>query len=196
MSLFESINFLSPAMILIIIPLLALIIIGFIRSGSTGAVTYTGLEYLKIKKTATGVNRKYLRTLLLLILIIGLGILWANPVTYSSNPIFGSATQVTTKQFVVVFDISPSMNLVMGEVTEEKKRGLTVNDEGVSKYEVAREALFGFLQQFSGNSFGLILFSTEAFLARWPTVETQNKFLEVLDESLRRGSGSQLDQYR
>jgi hypothetical protein len=195
MSLFESINFLSPAMILIIIPLLALIIIGFIRSGSTGAVTYTGLEYLKIKKTATGVNRKYLRTLLLLILIIGLGILWANPVTYSSNPIFGSATQVTTKQFVVVFDISPSMNLVMGEVTEEKKRGLTVNDEGVSKYEVAREALFGFLQQFSGNSFGLILFSTEAFLARWPTVETQNKFLEVLDESLRRGSGSQLEAY-
>ncbi|MGY8814815.1 MAG: vWA domain-containing protein [Gammaproteobacteria bacterium] len=195
MPLFESINFVSPVMILIVIPLLALIILGFIKSGQTGAVTYTGLEYLILKKTTTGVNRKHIRTMLLLIMVVGLGVLWANPVTYSSNPIFGSATQVTTKQFVVVFDISPSMNLVMGEVTEEKKRGLTVNDEGVSKYEVAREALFGFLEQFVGNSFGLILFSTEPFLARWPTVETQNKFLEVLDESLRRGSGSQLEAY-
>jgi len=195
MPLIESINFSSPAMILMIIPLLALIILGLKSSGKTGEISYTGLEYLKLNKKSTGVNKKNIRTILLIILIFGLGILWANPVTYSSNPIFGSATQVTTKQFVVVFDMSPSMNLVMGEVTEEKKRGLTVNDEGVSKYEVAREALFGFLEQFSGNSFGLILFSTEPFLARWPTVETQNKFLEVLDESLRRGSGSQLEAY-
>ena len=140
-------------------------------------------------------RRKHLRTILYLVLISGLGLLWINPVTYSTNPVFGGATQINKKQFMVVFDISPSMNLTMGEVTEEKKRGLTVNDEGVTKYEVARNALFGFLQRFKGNAFGLILFSTESFLARWPTTETQYRFIEVLDESLRRGSGSQLEAY-
>ena len=195
MSIISSISFVSPIMILIMVPFIVFIAVGMISTRKIGAVPYTGLEYLKSKKNITGVKRKYIRSTLILILIVGFGILWANPVTYSSNPIFGGAEQVTKKQFIVVFDMSPSMNLTMGVVTEEKKRGLTVNDEGISKYEVAREALFGFLERFSGNSFGLILFSTEPFLARWPTIETQNKFIEVLDDSLRRGSGSQLEAY-
>ena len=195
MSLSNSINFLSPYLIIMILPLVVLLIAGLSNTKKKGTVSYTGLEYLSSNKITSGVRRKRLRTIIFVILITGLGILWINPVTYSTNPIFGGATQINKKQFIVVFDISPSMNLTMGEVTEEKKRGLTVNDEGVTKYEVAREALFGFLDRFKGNAFGLILFSTEPFLARWPTSETQHRFIEVLDESLRRGSGSQLEAY-
>jgi len=195
MSLTNSIDFLSPILIIMILPLVALLVAGLSNTRKIGTISYTGLEYLNINKATTGKRRKQIRTTLFLILISGLGILWINPVTYSSNPIFGGATQINKKQYIVVFDMSPSMNLTMGDVTEEKKRGLTVNDIGVTKYEVARQALFGFLDRFKGNTFGLILFSTEPFLARWPTSETQDKFIEVLDESLRRGSGSQLEAY-
>jgi hypothetical protein len=195
MILTDLINFNSPLLILIIFPLVVLLFIDFGNFRKKGSVYYTGLEYLHTKKSVTGVNRKYFRFILLLIVTLSIGILWMGPVTYSTNPLFGSATQLNTKQFVVVFDMSPSMNLTMGEITEDRIRGLTVNEVGVTKYEVAREALFGFLERFSGNSFGLILFSTEPFLARWPTIETENRFLEVLDDSLRRGSRSQLEAY-
>jgi hypothetical protein len=72
---------------------------------------------------------------------------------------------------------------------------LTAGEMGVTRYETAREALFDFLQRFDGERFGLILFSTEPFLARWPTVETGNRFLEVLGDNIRRGSGTQLEAF-
>jgi len=51
------------------------------------------------------------------------------------------------------------------------------------------------MERFTGNRFGLILFSTQPFLARWPTAETGDRFVEVLGDSLRRGSGSQVQAF-
>ena len=112
----------------------------------------------------------------------------------TTSPLFNSGGQALHKNFIVVFDMSPSMNLSV----EHKGYGgedLKAGQEGVTRYETAREALFDFLQRFEGERFGIILFSTEPFLARWPTVETQNRFLEVLGDNIRRGSGTQLEAF-
>jgi hypothetical protein len=195
MTISESISLDSPGLFLLILPLLALLGAYLGRSRERGALPFAGLEYLLEKKSDSGKKRKLVRTLMLSILVLGLGLLWTNPVTHTSRPIFGGGEQVSGKQFVVVFDMSPSMNLTMGNAMGEKIRGLTVNDQGITKYEVARDALFGFIDRFKGNAFGLIIFSTEPLLARWPTVETDKRFNEILNESLRRGSGSQLESY-
>lgn len=188
-------SILSPISLLMVLPLIILLIYSLNFKNRPDAIKYTGLEYLLLNKNRSGRTRNQIRVGIYIVVITGLGLLWANPVTYSANPIFGGAVQVNKKLFMVAFDMSPSMNLTMGDVTEENKRGLRVNDEGVTKYEIAKGALYGFLERFNGNAFGLILFSTEPFLARWPTTETSGQFLEVLDDSLRRGSRSQLESY-
>ena len=90
--------------------------------------------------------------------------------------------------------------VVLGDLTEEEAQKFVYGDDlkegdgGVTRYEMARDAFYDFLDRFSGERFGLILFSTEPFFARWPTTETENRFVEVL-ESIRRGSGTQLEAF-
>jgi hypothetical protein len=57
-----------------------------------------------------------------------------------------------------------------------------------SRYELARETVYRLVDRFPDARIGLILFSTEPFLARWPTVETEQRFREILDENLSEAS--------
>lgn len=195
MTLFDSISFASPLSMLVIFPLLGILGLGAYRIRKSGAIPFTGLEHLFSKKSDTGTGRRFKRMLCLISLILGLGIVWANPEFHSSRPFLWGEQRENNKQFVVVFDISPSMNLTTNNLAGDKMRGLSHDEEGTTKYEAARAALQGFMERFKGNRFGLILFSTQPFLARWPTLETNDRFMEVLSDSLRRGSGSQLQGY-
>lgn len=192
---FESFSLESPARLLAtLVPFVAAYGYYLYRNARTGAIPFTGLAYLRRRNLIAGSNRKLVRAALLVLMVAGLGVLWARPVYYSSYPLFGGLTNVTGKQFIVAMDISPSMNLTMQNPGIDR-RGLRVNEEGVTKYEVARRSFFNFLDRFRGERFGLILFSTEPLLARWPTVETRHQFREILEESLRRGSASQIEAY-
>ena len=190
----ESLRFESPELILIIIPLLLLLVWQYFVNRKFGSYQLSDLEFLRVHNCFHGKWRKVARTALWGLLFLWFGILWSDPIMTTTSPLFNSGGQALHKNFIVVFDMSPSMNLSV----EHKGYGgedLKAGQEGVTRYETAREALFDFLQRFEGERFGIILFSTEPFLARWPTVETQNRFLEVLGDNIRRGSGTQLEAF-
>ena len=192
-SVFASIKFATPELILVVIPLALLLLYQSYVPRKRGAVGIAGLEYLDNRNCIAGAWRSMLRAATRGIVVIGLGLLWAGPEYYSTDALFEHGSQTFHKKYIVAFDMSPSMNLpadFKGYGDEDLKAG----DGGVTRYEMARDSLFDFLEAFRGERFGLILFSTEPFFARWPTVETENDFAEVF-ESIRRGSGTQLEAF-
>ena len=193
-TIINSITLISPGMFFAILPLLILLAWQTLITKKHGSYDLNGLEFLRPHDCLTGKRRKYLRAAMWGGFILLLGLLWTEPILYSTTPLFNSDNQTLHKNFIVAFDMSPSMNL---PVNHKGFGGddLTAGEDGTTRYETAREALFDFLQRFDGERFGLILFSTEPFLARWPTVETGNQFLEVLGDNIRRGSGTQLEAF-
>jgi len=192
-NILQSISFSTPGLLVVILPLLILQAWQMYGSRKTGTLYFTGLEYLHVDNRAQIRTRKYFQLAIRFFLIAGLGLILAGPVYRSTEPLFHQDTRVYHKNFVVAFDMSPSMNLPAsskGYGGEDLKEG----EGGITRYEMARDALFAFIDRFPGERFGLILFSTEPFFARWPTTETENKFTEVL-ESIRRGAGTQLEAF-
>jgi len=192
-NIIQSISFSTPGLLVIIFPLLGLLAWQAFGDRKSGTLDFTGLEYLSINNSEHVRSRKYLQVASRLVLVAGLGMVLAGPVYRSTEPLFDQDTRLYHKNFVVVFDMSPSMNLPAnskGYGGEDLKEG----EAGITRYEMARGALFDFIDRFPEERFGLILFSTEPFFARWPTTETENKFNEVL-ESIRRGSGTQLEAF-
>lgn len=183
----------AVAFAVVLLLLLPIIVYQYLLPRKRGTVPMTGLEYLVRSNVLGGRNPKTTRAVVYSILSLGLAILWAGPEYRSTWPVFLDSEPEQRKRYVVVLDISPSMNLpydVLGFGEDDLQAG----DEGVTRFELAREALVSFLERFREHEFGLVLFSTEPLLARWPSVDTKNNFVEVL-ESIRRGSGTQLSAY-
>jgi len=199
-SFLESFSFTSFPLLFLMLPLIA--VIGFQLSNRKkhGTIVLNGLEYVRGKTGICVSRRRVIGAVLWGVIVVVLGVLWAGPVFHSPTPIFGTAEQMVYKNFLVVFDVSPSMTVPVNETREISRPGpafrqvvVTVKKgEGRTRYEAAREALVDFVERFEGERIGLILFSTEPFLARWPTTETANHFLEVLEENIGRGERSQL----
>lgn len=189
----ETLRFEQPELFLLVLPLLVLLTYQLLFRRRTGAVGLTGVEYLQSRTRISGTWRRRLRIASRAVIVIGLGTLWAAPVYYSSEPLFQRGDALYYKNFVIALDTSPSMNLpadFKGYGGEDLKFG----EQGLTRYEMARDALMEFLERFRGERFGLVLFSTEPLLARWPTVETTDNFAEVL-ENIRRGSSTQLEAF-
>lgn len=193
-TLSDSLVLASPFLALAVMPVLLLLVWQALARKTYGSYELNGLEYLRQHGCLSGRWRKLVRATAWTLLVLMLGVMWTAPVLTSESPLFGSGDQTLHKNFIVAFDMSPSMNL---PVTHKGFGGedLRAGQGGTTRYETAREALFDFLQRFEGDRFGLILFSTEPFLARWPTTETGNRFLEVLGDNIRRGSGTQLEAF-
>ncbi len=184
----------SPEYGLVIIPLLLILLWQLLFNKKRGNYKLNGIEYLRAHHCLKGSSRKIYRSVLWFFFVALVAVIWIDPVLYTSTPLISSENETLHKNFIIAFDMSPSMNLPV----EHKGYGgedLTAGQEGTTRYETAREALFDFLQRFDGERFGLILFSTEPFLARWPTTETNIQFLEVLGDNIRRGSGTQLEAF-
>ncbi len=184
----------SPEYVFVIIPLLLILIWQVAFNKKRGNYKLNGLEYLRSHHCLKSSSRKIYRSILWGGFAVLMAAIWIDPVLYTNTPLISTENQTLHKNFIVAFDMSPSMNLPV----EHKGYGgedLTAGQDGITRYETAREALFDFLQRFSEERFGLILFSTEPFLARWPTTDTQNQFLEVLGDNIRRGSGTQLEAF-
>ena len=201
-SLPVSIRFDTPALALCVLPVLVLLWLQIRGLRGRNAIALSGLEYARSRLPAAAHRRRYVRLYLWSGLAVGLAVLWAGPVLRTAEPIFLSGVQTHHKHFVVALDVSPSMNLAIEKPKSEQMdlaareraaRGLSLGDEGATRFEVARNALYNFVDRFEDAKIGLILFSTGAFIARWPTIETSERFVEVLDENIRRGNGSQLE---
>ena len=150
----------------------------------------------------TGKFRNLVNVTLWAGMVLVLAFIWAGPVLYSSIPVLSGGEQVVQKELIVAIDISRSMGQPL-EIPDREERfanygmNQAVDDsqEDQSRYESARQTFYNFVDRFKGARIGLILFSTEPFLARWPTTETENYFIEVLEEKIGRGEKSQLQMF-
>jgi len=194
----DAFSFASPIGFLLLLPFVGLLIWQLIGRRSGNPIALTGLEYLRAQGLRQDTRRKGVRAGLWGVMALGMAVLWAGPTVHSSKPIFAADKQTSYKNIMMLMDISRSMSVPVGL---EQSRSLPgqfrapanrSSDNGKTRFVAAREALMAFVGRFEGERIGLILFSTEPFLARWPTVETKDRFLEVLNDDLGRSSVSQL----
>ena len=198
--IWNSVSLAWPAGLLVALPFLALLAWELVGRGSSGSIAMTGLEYLKDQTGLRSSNRRWMRAALWGVLAIGLGLLWAGPSLRSTAPMFQGDGPATHKNILLMMDISRSMSVPMGAEKQQRLPGqappaVVEAVEEKTRFVAAREALMQFVERFAGERIGLILFSTEPFLARWPTAETDNRFLEVLEENIGRGEVSQLQSF-
>lgn len=185
-------SFAAAYRFLIVLPLVLLVARDLVGKRKGPAVALTGLEYLRsARQIAANANRRYY-PILKLALVIMLGILWSAPQIQSSRPVISGDVQTQRKELILAIDVSRSMSGPL-ELPDREARLAAYGQAAAgkarqSRYEVARETVYRIVDRFPDARIGLILFSTEPFLARWPTVETEQRFREVLDENLSEAS--------
>ncbi len=199
-----SVGFTTPAGFLVSLPFLALLGWQLANRANRGTVALTGLEYLSAHGWFSAAPRRWLRAVAWGTLAAMIGVLWAGPVYHSARPLFAGTSQTVHKNFVLMVDISRSMTVPLGQEKIVSLPGQPARPQTgagkeklgkVPRYQAARKALMDFVARFNGERIGLILFSTEPILARWPTVETANRFWEVLEEDIGRGVESQIQAF-
>jgi len=197
-TIWHSLSFAWPVGLLLLVPMFGLLGWQLWGKGAGGPVALTGLEYLRDKAELSSGRKKWARAALWAVLALGVALLWAGPVLHSTRPLFSANAQASHKNILMLMDISRSMSVPMGAeknvyLPGQARTGATaIPEDAKPRFVAAREALMAFVERFKGERLGLILFSTEPFLARWPTVETDTRFLEVLHENIGRGEVSQL----
>jgi hypothetical protein len=198
-----SFSFVSAPLFLVAVPLLLLLFWELNRNRRSTAVAMTGVEFLRGRGCMTGRYRNLVKVLLWGGMVLLLAFIWAGPVLNSSTPVLSGGKQVVQKELIVAIDISRSMGQPL-EIPDREERfanygmnqPIDYDDQGKqSRYESARQTFYNFVDRFNDARIGLILFSTEPFLARWPTTETDMRFIEVLEEKIGRGEKSQLQMF-
>ena len=201
--IFTSFSFNSALLFIVISPLILLLLWEANRKRKRTTIALTDLEYLRSSGCVTGNNRHLFRVILWGIIVVMLGFIWAGPVLHTDAPLFYSGEQSLQKNMIVAIDISRSMGQPL-EIPDKEERfanyGIPQLSDDVtqlkqSRYESARQTFYNFIDRFKGARIGLILFSTEPFLARWPTTETNNRFIEILEEKIGQGERSQLQRF-
>lgn len=190
MTYVEDLRLVAPWMLLVIVLFLPALLREVSRAGPGRSAPMAGVEYLRGRLLNAATKKKVYRVTLIAMLVIMLGLLWAGPVLQSSRPVLVADQLSRQKNIILAIDVSRSMSGPL-EMPDKDARfaayGKAPTDVGRSKtrYEAARETVYRFVERFSEARIGLILFSTEPFLARWPTAETGKRFIEVLDENLQ-----------
>jgi hypothetical protein len=196
----ETFSFISPLLFLVVVPCFFLLVRELNNRKRCPTVALTDLEYMRSQGCVTGRSRQSIRIALWGVIVTLLGLLWAGPVLHTAAPVFAGGGQSMQKNLIVAIDISRSMGQPLkipdleSRLSNYSANQQSTRDEGEqpSRYELARETFNNFVHRFEGARIGLILFSTEPFLARWPTVETDQGFIEVLEENIGVQERSQL----
>ncbi len=196
-------NFVSAPLLLVAVPLLLMLIWELNRNRNSSTISMTGVEFLKVRGCMKGKYRNVINVSLWGTVVLILAFIWAGPVLYSSTPVLSGGEQVVQKELIVAIDISRSMGQPL-EIPDKEERfanygmnqAIDADTQAMqSRYESARQTFYNFVDRFSSARIGLILFSTEPFLARWPTTETETYFREVLEEKIGQGEKSQLQMF-
>ena len=196
-----SFGFSNPVWFAVVVPFVLLLIWDLRNRKHRSAITITDLEYLHGKECIMGRKRRRLRTLLWGLIAVSIGTLCAGPNFRSAQPLFQSGDQVVYQKFLLMLDVSRSMSVPLGEENDIRLPGQVTarsepqEGEKIARFQAARMALMDFVKRFNEAQIGLILFSAEPILARWPTVETKDLFWEVLEEDIGRGVVSQIQSF-
>lgn len=193
MSFSYEFRFAAIPMFLVVVPLLLVLIRDLTGRGSDSTVALTGLEYLRSRTQSTGIRHRRHNSILGGVIVIALGLLWAGPEIQSNSPLLSTDVQTQQKNLLFTIDVSRSMSGPL-QIPDKAARlaaygkGALSQEHQRTRYDVARETVYRFVERFPDARIGLILFSTEPFLARWPTADTTHQFKEVLEENLNEAS--------
>jgi hypothetical protein len=174
------------ALVLLFVPA---VVLELRRGGPRHSVAMAGVDEFATSLGAAARRRKRYRALLLALLAVLLALVLSGPSLESPQPLLAADRLATQKNIVLAIDVSRSMSSPLEPPDREARLaayGRVPGDaEPVrSRYAAARETVYRFIERFPDARVGLILFSTEPFLARWPTIETEGRFIEVLEENL------------
>ncbi len=185
--------FASPWMLLVMLLFLPALLRELRRAGPGRSAPLSGIEYLKGRLADAASRKKLSRVAVLAAVIVVLGLVWAGPVLQTGRPLLVADQLARQKNLILAIDVSRSMSGPL-EIPDREQRFAAYGQAsaatagGQSRYEAARDSVYRFVDRFPDARIGLILFSTEPFLARWPTTDTGNRFVEVLEEDLRAAS--------
>jgi len=148
-----------------------------------------GMAYLRRHLDNSAGRVRVYRVAALVLLALLLALAWAGPAVESSQPLLLTDQLARQKNIILAIDVSRSMGGPL-EMPDREARFAAYGKgpdaaTGETRYAAARDTVYRFVDRFPDARIGLILFSTEPFLARWPTTETDGRFAEVLEEDLQ-----------
>jgi hypothetical protein len=203
LELLNRVSFDNPIWIYLSLLIIILLFIDWHKKNNNALVNITDLDYLqKFSFFKLGRKRQLYRSAIWSILLFSLGMLLAGPKLHTSQAIFMGGEQIVYQKFLLMLDVSRSMSVPLGVENDVSLPGQAISrgqdiDEGekIPRFQAARAALMDFVKRFDKAQIGLILFSAEPILARWPTNETKDLFWEVLEEDIGRGITSQIQSF-
>ena len=179
-----------------IVPVVMLILWQRARSKGKDVIGFSGLEYYLNAGLVPAIKKRRLRTLLVTLLVISAGIIFSFPQLRTARPLLIGPVEELKPVYLFALDVSGSMTEPLGGYVIDGQ----LNLNGPTRYEASEKQLFRFAESHPDAYLGLILFSIQPMLVRWPTLQTEYDFHDVLDEGLRftnplRNRTSQLAQF-
>ncbi|MDX1535690.1 MAG: VWA domain-containing protein [Candidatus Spechtbacterales bacterium] len=167
----RSLEFTSPLLFLLVIPLLLALVAGIVysRDRDKGRVRFSDPRHLVSVGSRKGLRARRIRIALLVILIIFSSLVLTYPVIRDSSQVMEQTTTQHTRTVIVVMDVSTSMRSRAEYNTEDMR----------THFDIAREALIGFVSEQENMRIGVIFYSDEPLQYRRPDFN-----LEALTEDL------------
>ena len=171
MILADSVRIAAPWMLLVMLLFVPALVIELRKPGAARSVALAGVRDLQSSLPGFAARRRFYRAVTLALMVVMLGLLWANPALQSSQPVLMTDQLAQQKNIMLAIDVSRSMSGPL-EVPDKEARfaayGKAPEDmePRQTRYEAARDTVYRFIERFPDARIGLILFSTEPFLAR------------------------------
>ncbi|MGK0296719.1 MAG: hypothetical protein ACI9XC_000311 [Gammaproteobacteria bacterium] len=178
---FFSITLNTPMMFFVILPVAVLILFQFYKSSGTDQIKFSGLEYAIDGGLNLAENKRNFRLYWLLTLVLFVGFAWTAPELRTNRPLWFGPADELEPVMLVAMDVSGSMTEPLGGYVVDGE----LNLEGITRFDASQTEIFELVANFTNANLGLILFSVQPMLVRWPTSQTEFDFHEVLDEGLR-----------
>jgi hypothetical protein len=178
---FFSITLTTPMMFFVILPIAVLILFQFFKKSDTDQIKFSGLEYAIDGGLKLAENKRNIRLYLLLTLVLFVGFAWTAPELRTSRPLWFGPAEELEPVLLVALDVSGSMTEPLGGYVVDGE----LNLEGITRFDASQAEIFKIVANFTDANLGLILFSIQPMLVRWPTSQTEFDFHDVLDEGLR-----------
>ena len=179
----------TPWALAIVLLFLPALVFELRRKGLRRAVAVSGVGDLEVRIAAAAKRRKRYRALVIGCIALLLALVASGPTLESDEPLLAGDGLATQKNIILAIDVSRSMSSPLEPPDRDARLAAYGEaphgaDAVQSRYAAARDTVYRFIERFPDARVGLILFSTEPFLARWPTVDTGGRFIEVLEEDL------------
>lgn len=171
----------QPLWLLAVLPLVVLIVWQWRRRRNGLQLQDSGLDYLLDAGFKPADTRQRWRLILVSLITVLAGLTWAAPQIRTSTPWLSGLSRQIYPAFLVAMDVSGSMTEPLGGYVINGQ----LNTGGATRFEGAREQLYSFVARHAESQFGLVLFSVQPMLVRWPTLHTAFDFHDVLDEGMR-----------